>query len=251
MIVMKKLFTLLFILINVSVFAQIFENNRGNNRNDRGDFMQNRRRAPSLTMGVQLVDPLGEFGEKYDGTPVGLTGLFTVNWGRSPFEFGFGASWNSMGSTGEDIMVYIGDDQNGNELFSDGRMRVSSNIYTYHAVGRFKPLAGPVQPYVDLLGGFKTFSTKYEIKDDESREVIEKNRELRDFALSSGWAAGLKVRLNDYMMIEGRFEKLRGGEVDFMDSESLVIKNEGELEYTTETARSNSNVFTLGISVEF
>lgn len=204
-----------------------------------------------MTMGVQVVDPLGDFGDKYSGTPAGLAGLFTVNWGRTPFEFGFGAAWNSMGSQAEDILIYIGDDVDGNELFTDGRMTVNSNIYTYHAVGRFKPLAGPFQPYVDVLGGFKTFSSRWKIREDGNSEVFDENRETRDFALSSGWAAGVKVRLNEYLMIEGRFEKLNGGEVDFIDPETLVIGYEGELEYSLVTTKTNSHVFQLGISVEF
>ena len=247
---MKRLFTFILILANITVFAQINDNSRNNNNNN-NDFMQNRRRAPSLTMGVQVTNPLGEFGEKYSGTPAGVAGLFTVNWGRSPFEFGFGASWNSMGSEGEDIVISVGEDSDGNEIFADGRMNLNSNIYTYHAVGRFKPLAGPVQPYVDLLGGFKTFSSKWKIKEDGNSEVFDERRETRDFALSSGWAAGLKFRVNEYMMLEARFEKLEGGEVDFIDPSTLIISYEGDLNYNLATTKTNSNVFQLGISVEF
>ena len=242
------------LLLSISSFGQI-RNDRDRDRIDdrryRDSFMENRRRAPSLSMGVQVVDPVGDFGNNFGGTPAGLAGMFTANLARSPFEIGFGASWNSMGHNSDDILIHIGEDIDGNDLYSDGRMTVNNNIYTYHAVGRFKPFAGPIQPYIDVLGGFKTFSTKAKLREDGASEDLDVYREARDYALSSGWGAGLKVRLNDYIMIEGRFEKLKGGEVDFIDPGSVIINYDGHLDYNLKTSKTNSNVFQLGVSVEF
>lgn len=251
---MKKILLLVTVLVFTSFISEAQRNNRNDRKNDQyNNGYGNRRRAPSLSMGVQVIEPRGEFGKQYDRYPAGVSGLFTVNWGLSPIEFGFGAAWYRMGNINEDVIIIDGEDFNGNTLFTDGNLAVKGNMYSYQTLARFKPLAGPVQPYVDGIVGFRTFSSKTIIKEDfdGSSEVISEVREQRDFSILHGWAAGLKIRLNDYMMIEGRMEFMKGSEVSYIDPESIEISHFGNIQYQEITTRSDMRIFHLGISVEF
>lgn len=254
---MKKsiFFIVLFILSGLVADAQRNKqkNNNTNNANQYNNGYGNRRRAPSLSMGVQLIDPQGQFNDLYDRNPVGVSGLFTVNWGLSPIEFGFGAAWHQLGNTKENVTILDGQNNNGTNVYVDGKLAVKSNLYTYQALGRFKPMAGPVQPYVDIIGGFRTFSTKTVVQKviDGSTEQVSEDREKRDFALMHGWAGGLKIRLNDYMMVEGRVEFMKGSEVEFIDPESIQIDYFGNVQYQELASTSNMRIYHLGITVEF
>ena len=250
----KSIFLIvLFVLTGFLADAQRDRKNKDDNKNQYNNGYGNRRRAPSLSMGVQVIDPRGQFGNLYDRHPAGISGLFSVNWGLSPIEFGFGAAWHQLENTKEKVTIIDGENNNGNPVFVAGKLAVKSNLYTYQAIGRFKPMAGPIQPYVDLVGGFRTFSTKTIIEQviDGSTEEISTDRDKRDFALTHGWAAGLKVRLNDYLMIEGRMEIMKGSEVEFIDTESLEIDYFGNVQYQELVSQSDMRIFHLGISVEF
>lgn len=249
---MKKIILYIFISSIFVMHADAQRNrDREDNRNQRSS-IDNRRRAPSLSMGIQMLEPRGLLGDQYTGYPAGVSGLFTVNWGLSPIEFGFGAAWHNMGSTQKKIIITEGEGVGGN-VFSDGTMTVRSNIYSYQAVARFKPLAGPIQPYVDVLGGFRSFSTKTKIKKDVNGDTQSADalREKRDFALLTGWAGGLKIRLNDYLMLEARMEFTKGGEVDFIDPQSIEIDVVGEIQYQEITSKTDLRAYHLGITVEF
>ncbi len=255
---MKKniLFLLLLILFGLQANAQRRNKNQRDNKSNSKQYnngYDNRRRAPSLSMGMQLIDPRGQLGSLYNKNPIGISGLFTVNWGLSPIEFGFGAAWHQMGKSSEKVTIVDGQNSNGNNIFVDGKLAVKSNLYTYQVVGRFKPMAGPIQPYADLIGGFRTFSTKTVIKQivDGSFEEISNERNKRDFSLIHGWAAGLKIRLNDYLMAEGRVEFLKGSEVEFIDPQSIEIDYFGNVQYQELISKSDMRIFHLGITVEF
>jgi len=223
-------------------------NNNSNNRNKKKNH-----RAPSLSFGAQLGDPQGQFGFQYDGSLVGLAGQFLVNSGQRPFEFGFSAAWQTMGSKKKDIDIYKGEDIDGDDIWSQGNMSVRNNSYLYHGVARVKPFDGAIQLYGDLLSGIKTFSTKTVIEEDNGgyTEVVDSRRDHRDFALSYGWAAGVKIRLIEGLMIEGRFEKLLGGQTTFINPTSIVIDDEGGLSYEELRTQTNVMNYQLGISFEF
>lgn len=245
---MKRFGLLILILLGLFIEADAQRRNNNDYR-----FRQRQRRAPSLSVGVQVGDPSGQFGFTYDGYPAGLAGQFLLNSGRSPIEFGVSGAWQAMGSTDRDIDIYHGEDAQGDGIWSEGSMRVSSNTYTYHGIVRLKPFAGNFQVYGDLLGGMKSFSTRSTIEEDNGgyTEVIDQQRDHRDFALSYGWAAGMKIALTDYIMLEGRFEKLNGGETTFIDPDSIVIGSEGNLEYSEIQSKTDLMVYQIGVSFEF
>ena len=224
------------------------QNNNSENRNEKKNH-----RAPSLSFGAQLGDPQGQFGFQYDGYPVGVAGQFLLNYGKSPFEVGLSAAWQAMGSKKKDIDIYKGVDIAGDEIWSQGSISVRNNSYLYHGVARIKPFDGAIQLYGDLLGGIKTFSTKTIIEEENGgyNEVVDSRLDNRGFAISYGWAAGVKIRLIEGMMLEGRFEKLLGGQTTFINPTSIIIDEEGGLSYEELSTQTNVMNYQLGISFEF
>ena len=210
-------------------------------------------RGPSWSIGFQAVQPRGEFQSIYDGNPVGIGGSFLINGARSPFEFGVGYGWQSMGKQEEGIRILEGQNIDGEDVYASGQMTVNSNIHTYQVIARFKPFTGKIQPYVDGLLGFKAFTTKTTILADNGSysEVVDEDKEARDVSAFFGWAAGIKVEVARSFMLEGRFEAIEGGKTIFINPETIEIDKEGGLSYDRESSATDVYVFQLGFSIEF
>lgn len=207
-------------------------------------------RTPSLSGGIQIAVPMNEFAENYDGIPVGLGAQFLFNIRQTPFEWGVGFNWHSMGSVNEDIWVFEGTDVDGDDVYSRGSMTVRSNNYAYHGLLRFEPLKGVFQPYAEFIGGMRSFSTKteIEIKDTDDTEV---NKLKPNFGVSYGWAAGLKYKLTDEFAIELRFANLKGGPTKFVDRNSIQIDDTGGFQYELISSKTDNLIFQGGVSLEF
>ncbi len=212
----------------------------------------NYHRVPTLSVGFEFAFPQNEFDRNFEGVPVGVGGQFLSNAGRrSPFEFGMGFSWLSRGSQKEDVWVFRGVDLNNNEIYDRARMSVNSNIYTYNAIARFKPLLGRVQPYIDGLAGVRNFSTSTVIRPEDKSTDPLRERQTRDFALTYGYAAGVKVRVTPALMVEGRFSNLYGTQVSYVDRSTLEIDQEGKITYEKISSRTDMFIIHLGVCFEF
>lgn len=212
----------------------------------------NYHRAPTLSIGFEIAAPRNEFDRNFDGVPVGFGAQFLTNSGRrSPFELGVGFSWLSRGSAKEDVFIYEGLNIDNEEVFSKARMSVNSNIYTYNGIARFKPLLGKVQPYVDGLVGVRNFSTTTIIRPDDNTADPIKERQTRDFALTYGWAAGVKVRLTQSLMVEGRFSNLFGTQVQYVDRNTIEVDQTGAVNFETKSSRTDMHIYHLGVCFEF
>jgi opacity protein-like surface antigen len=209
------------------------------------------RRTPSLSFGLQVAQPRNEFSDSFEGYPVGIAAQFMSNLRRSPFELGFGFSWMNQGEKNQDIYIFQGVDAVGDDVFEKGSISVRNNIYTYTGSARFKPFAGAVQPYGELIAGIQNFSTRNIISSDDNSASDIKERAHRDFALTYGWAAGLKVRLTQNIQVEGRFSNMLGGNIDFVDQNSIVINDVGDLEFSRISSKTDMWLFQAGISLEF
>lgn len=253
---MKK-FTLLFaVLLGFSAYieAQVNPNTAPRRTRNPGGFWMhpNYHRVPTLSVGFEFAFPQNEFSDNFDGMPIGIGGQFLTNAGRrSPFEFGMGFSWLSRGSAREDVFIYEGEDINGQEIFSRGTMSVNSNIYTYNGIVRFKPLLGMVQPYIDGLVGVRNFSTSTVVRPDDASLETMRERQTRDFALTYGYAAGIKVRVTPALMVEGRFSNLFGTQVSYVDRNSLEIDIEGNVTFDEVASRTDMYIIHLGVCFEF
>lgn len=212
----------------------------------------NYHRAPTLSIGFEFAFPQNEFDRNFEGVPVGIGAQFLSNAGRrTPFEFGMGFSWLSRGSAREDVWIYEGLDINNEAIYSRGRMSVNSNIYTYNGIARFKPLLGRVQPYVDGLVGVRNFSTTTVIKPEDNSADPLRERQTRDFALTYGYSAGVKVRLTQALMVEGRFSNLYGTQVSYVDRNTLEIDDDGIITYEKVSSRTDMFIIHLGVCFEF
>jgi hypothetical protein len=216
-------------------------------------FAQRNQRNPSLGFGVQIVEPKGQFAEEFDGYPAGLSGTFAAPMGRSPFEVGVSVAWNSMGSQKEDVEVYVYTDDLGNDIYEPGDMRIRSNNNRYLLLGRFRPFAGAIQPYVEGLTGFETFITKtnVSIDDDTFSDVANTDREHWDMALTLGWAGGLRIKLGQSFLLEARFENLQSGTTTFVDKETIQVADDNSLIFETRESRTDKWTYQLGIAFEF
>lgn len=238
---------LIFILVSVLFIGSLTADAQRRTRSERGN------RGPSLSVGFQVVQPTDEFKSIYDGNPVGIGGAFMVNGGRSPFEFGLGYSWQSMGKQDEGIRILEGQNIDGEDVYTSGQITVNSNIHTYQTIARLKPLTGKVQPYVDGLMGFKAYTTKTTILADNGSysEVVDEDKEAKDVSAFYGWAAGMKFEVARSFMMEARLESIQGGKTTFINPETIEIDKDGELEYERVNSKTNAYIIQLGFSLEF
>jgi hypothetical protein len=212
------------------------------------------RRTPTLSFGVQVVQPKGEFANAYDGYPAGFQANLGVPLRRSPIEVGFSAAWNSMGSQNEAVVANIGVDQNGNPIYSKGTMRIRSNNYRYAALLRFRPFAGGFQPYIDGLAGFEQFRTSTDIQVDNNgfSQTVQKTDRQRDFSLNIGFAMGLRIRISNALFVEGRFENIVGGRANLVDQNSIAInKVSQDVQFNTKTTKTDKYTYQLGFCLQF
>ncbi|MBL7942092.1 MAG: hypothetical protein JNM00_04965 [Flavobacteriales bacterium] len=211
-------------------------------------------RNPTLSAGIQVVQPLGQFADTFEGYPAGVSGQFFMPIGFSPFEIGVGMAWNSMGSQNEKIMVGTGVyDLDGDEIVAEGDMRIGSNNYRYTAMTRFRPFAGMIQPYADLVAGVETYSTVTRISIDEQGYETTPTRDVhqRDMGFCAGWAAGLGVEITEGITLNGRFESLRGSEASYVDGNTIVLTDDQQLNYQVRTSATDKYTYTLGVTFRF
>jgi opacity protein-like surface antigen len=212
-----------------------------------------RRRGPTLSFGGQVAQPIGEFSQQYDGYPAGLSGQFVTPLGRSPIEFGFGYSWNNMGSQNKDISALVYTDSMGTDIYEEGTLRIRSNTNRYQAIARFRPFAGRVQPYIDAFAGIEAFKMKTDITlDNEGYSTADNSvRQHLDMTYVYGWGAGLRVELAADVFLEGRFESITGGMVKYVDKESIQINDDNSVTFDTRQSATNKYTYQLGIAFEF
>lgn len=213
-------------------------------------------RTPSLSFGLQGAQPIGEFATVYKGVPLGVSGNFVVPINRvMPFELGVAYSWNSMGSKNQDISVFIGTDEDGDDIYQDGSLYMNSNANRFALVGRLRPFNGLIQPYGDLTAGLETFRTKttIDVITDNTGYSEGNNAQTQQFDLTTyyGWAAGMRVRLSKKLFLDMRFENLVGGPATYVDSDSVVITSEEEISFDTKTSKTDKYTYTLGVTLGF
>jgi hypothetical protein len=213
-------------------------------------------RRPTLSIGLQGAQPIGEFAKVYNGVPFGLSGQLLVPLNRNmPFELGVSYSWNSMGSKNQDISVYIGTDEDGDDIYQNGTLYMNSNANLFALVGSLRPFNGVLQPYGDLTAGVETFRTKttIDVITDNTGYSEGNNAQTQEFDMTTyyGWAAGMRIRLNTHLFLDMRFENLAGGAATYVDSDSVVITSQEEISFDTKTSKTDKYTYTLGITLGF
>jgi hypothetical protein len=209
-------------------------------------------RKINMNFGLQIAQPLGEFSTQYDGIPVGVAGNFSLPILRLPVEWGIGFAWNSMGSDERDIIARINQDVDGDQL-AKGRLTVRNTSTRYLLHARFRPLNGKFQPYGDVFSGLEVFKTKSNITIDDNSVTTEltENRDHLDMTFLVGWAIGLRVRVAPTIFVEGRFESINGGRVEYVDQESVEVRSDNTIDFDLKGSLTNRAVYQLGVAFGF
>jgi opacity protein-like surface antigen len=212
-----------------------------------------RRRTGSIAFGGQVLQPLGDFAQQYDGYPIGVGGTLSIPLWRSPLEVGGGYAWNNMGSQNEDVSVFVTTDKDGDDIFASGEMRIRSSINRYQAFARLRPLNGAVQPYGELIAGMDVFKTNHDITINQEgySEAGNSQKNHQDMTLSVGWAAGLRIRLAPNVFVEGRFENLTSGKVSYVDQKSIVVNDNNNITFDLRESKANRYTYQLGLAFSF
>ncbi len=211
------------------------------------------RRNPNLNIGIQVLQPLGEFAENYKGFPAGVAGTFSLPVLRTPVEWGIGYAWNSMGSNDKEIAALVNQDSIGGNTYADGNLalRSTSNRYQVHA--RFRPLNGKLQPYADVFSGLETFKTTTTITIDNSgySSELSTNRDHLDMTFFYGWALGVRLRIAPTVFVEARYENITGGLVKYVDNETVEVAEDNSISFSLKESNTNRSVYQVGVAFGF
>jgi hypothetical protein len=203
------------------------------------------RRSASLSAGLQLAVPTGEWADNYTGKPFGVNAALSLPLMQLPIEVGGGFAWNRMFGASQDVSI---SDGAGN--FTPGDLRVNGNAYSYMLFGRLRPLDGKIRPYGELFAGVRNFSTNSKLKantvDNPTTGLVDRN-----FTAIAGYAIGLKIELTPGVFAEGRFEKMAGSKADYIDPNSVVINPDASFTYSTLSSRTDQWAISLGIAFSF
>jgi hypothetical protein len=211
------------------------------------------RRTPNVNIGFQLAQPLGDFVSKYNGYPAGFGGTLSIPIMHLPIEWGIGYAWNSMGSTDKDILALINQDSINGNKYSNGKLAIRSNSSRYAVHARFRPLKGRYQPYADVFSGLETFKTTTTITVDNSGYSTElsTNRDHLDMTFFYGWALGMRVRLAPSVYAEARYESIIGGQVQFVDDNTIELNDDNSISFDLKESHTNKAVYQLGVAFTF
>ncbi len=209
---------------------------------------QPRQRSASLSGGLEIGIPIGEFDATWGRQLVGLSANMTVPMRRLPLSYGFDFGWARMGS--ESQVVAVNEE---NIESTTGDLSVKSNVYGYHALLRLQPFTGKVSPYVEGMAGMRQFTTSTEITVDGMDQPLMEQRNENDFIGSTGWAAGLQVLpgKSKNFYVEGRVESLFGGQVTYVDPNTIKVSTNGTVDYGTLTSGTRVVNITFGIGLRF
>lgn len=211
------------------------------------------RRSTNLNIGLQLVQPLGEFAGEYKGLPAGVAGTLSIPISVTPVEWGIGYAWNSMGSNDKDITVLINQDSLGGNTFAKGNLSLRSTSSRYMTHARVRPLNRKIQPYGDVFAGLEAFKTTTTITIDNSgySSELSTNRDHLDMTFVYGWALGLRVRIAPSIYAEARYENITGGKVKYVDNETVEIASDNSIQFNLKESKTNRAVYQIGVAFGF
>ncbi|MBK8225624.1 MAG: hypothetical protein IPK70_00440 [Flavobacteriales bacterium] len=203
-------------------------------------------RPATISGGLEIGIPIGEFDEAWGRQMAGLSANFTMPMRRLPFSYGFDFGWQRMGSRAQEVTVDVED-----LGLTTGEMKVRSSIYGYHGLLRLQPLQGKVSPYAELMTGMRHFVTRSEIEARGIDDPVSEERLASEFIGSIGWAAGINYAPTRNFFAELRLERLNGGRVGYVDPRSIVVDQAGNVDYSTLSSGTRVANLTFGVGLRF
>ncbi len=195
---------------------------------------------------MEVGVPMGEFHDTWGRQIVGLSGNLTVPMRVLPFDWGFDFAWGRMG--GDSRQVPIAEEY---LEATTGNLRINSDVFGYHGLLRLKPFNGMFSPYIEGMLGTRQFTTRTKIDVDGMDRPYFDERNSNAFIWSHGWAAGLQIAPTKVFYLEARVERLNGGQVSYVDPNTIEISEEGLVEYGTLDSGARVLNIHLGVGLRF
>jgi len=205
-------------------------------------------RPYTLGGGVEMNIPVGDFDRVWARNFIGFGADFTYPMRRLPFDAGFGFGYAAMGKKGAAVTV-----QSSTHGALPGELTVKSKVMSYMGRLRLRPITGRVSPYAEGLLGLRQFTTlsNVDLEDPNAADISE--RRANAVTVCYGWALGALVGFGpkSQFYAEGRVERTWGGRVSYVDTESITIASNGEVDYGTLSSATDMVTVRLGVGVKF
>lgn len=203
-------------------------------------------RQSTLSAGLELNVPVGEFNRVWGRNFGGFSANFTYPARLLPFDYGFDFSYAAMGSKGARVQV----DQGALGL-QEGELTVKSKLYSYMGQVRLRPINGRISPYIEGMLGARQFTTCSGLDVDGSSEPVTWDRKANAWTGAYGWAVGTLVGFGPQFYVEGRVERLWGGRISYVDPGSITISENGVVDYGTLSSETDVVNVHIGVGVRF
>ncbi|MCA1752697.1 MAG: outer membrane beta-barrel protein [Cryomorphaceae bacterium] len=238
---MKKtaVITVLLMIAGTSVFAQVAQTN------NRQVVRFQERRGVTLSGGLQVAVPTGEFAENYGRLPFGINAFISVPLLNAPIEIGGGFAWNHMARSKAD--VFINNPEGGRNA---GTLRINGNSYTYQIHGRLRPFNGRFRPYGEVFVGARNFSTTSKLQSSSGVQPSTERLD-RNFTFIAGWGVGAKYEVTPGVFIEARFESSVGSKTEYIDPESITIDDQASFDFRNLESRTDQWALSVGVAFAF
>ena len=168
-----------------------------------------------LTLNGHLGLPQDRFQDNIDAVGLGFGGSMLFRMRDKPVYIGFEGGWMNYAHEKLPFTVQV------DGFFEDYEWRTNSNILHGHAVARFQPdVVFPIKPYFEGLAGFKNLYTRSKLVflDGEDDDVVERERNLNDWAFSYGGAIGVHIAYWEHVgvRIDLKVTYLQGQNAQYM-----------------------------------
>ncbi len=209
--------------------------------------------VPQLAVPLSVATPINDFKEGHTGNDAffGIGGELNFPIMKdSPLRVGlsFRYYWMGIKSRSVEVTDSLG------SYDVDARVRGSMkpmlvfarfdmmNLYDY-----------PVLPYAGGFIGpnFFSITTITEIDYRDGLEPIEDRDRRGATTVSYGFQAGLHIRVTEAILIDVRWERAYGSETQYLDVNSVQIDDEGYAAYEIRETRTDVDLFTVGVVLEF
>lgn len=198
--------------------------------------------AGSLGATIGISMPQNDFADTWEKDLFALGGVLTFPARHIPLQLGFDFGYNGMGK--KVTTVPVTDPALGS---TEGKLAVRAQVLSYHPLLRFSPSKGAVKPYVDGLVGIRHFSTKTTVKVSGLSEPLSKEKNMTDFVLSAGWAAGMMVGLGKTVYIEARVQRFASGNASYVDPASIEVGDSNDISFSTLSSKTGTLSLLFGI----
>ncbi|MFB0926094.1 MAG: hypothetical protein QMB65_12575 [Vicingaceae bacterium] len=215
-------------------------------------------KTPSATLDLEILvaSTTGEFKEFYENNEIGGLG-FTLLFGvhkTIPVDLGFDFGYYFMSTNRSRLEYYapgVGD--------YDVNSKVNGTMVPIHMVSRLTPFKNTnffIQPYLELMAGFRIFAVKQTIETTllNTGVILEPETESTiNGSFSYGYGGGLKVRLSkeNRVFLNVKANKIYGSATKYINQESVVLMDDGSYRYKTTKSKTDILRFSIGLQFQF